>query len=85
VAIRPESIALCAADAPDDGSANRVRATLATVRDRGRHMLLALEGDIALTVSLTPQAFHALAVSVGDEVWAVIPPEAVHMMASDGD
>jgi ABC-type sugar transport system ATPase subunit len=85
VAIRPESIALSAADAPDDGSANRVRATLATVRDRGRHMLLALEGDIALTVSLTPQAFHALAVSVGDEVWAVIPPEAVHMMASDGD
>ena len=68
--------ALCAADAPDDGSANGEGNPGDGARTRPAHAPGA-RGDIALTVSLTPQAFHALAVSVGMR-WRD-PPEAVHM------
>lgn len=83
VAIRPESITLRGEHEAAGKAPNHILATLSGVRDRGRQMILQLDGDVPLVVCLTPQAFGDLNLHVGSRVCAVVPAEAVHVLRAD--
>lgn len=83
--VRPEEIEVAPAAATSGGPPNgravtRFRARLAGVRDRGRQMMLRLEGPIGLDVTMTPQALRASEVREGGEVEVAVPASAVHLL-----
>jgi ABC-type Fe3+/spermidine/putrescine transport system ATPase subunit len=80
--IRPEDISITATDpGPRD---NLVRGSLRKIDDRGRYLRLYVDGDISLVAIMTRQAYHAEELSLGDEVYAAFPAEAVHLLPEDG-
>lgn len=71
--IRPEEIAIHAADAASGW-------TLARIEDRGRLVRLTLQGPLTLLVTMTPQAFAATGVAEGQPVRPEWSPDAVHVL-----
>jgi ABC-type Fe3+/spermidine/putrescine transport system ATPase subunit len=87
VAIRPESVLLQpgSASATQANGMNAIPSSVGRVFDRGRAVTIDLVGDLPLTVSLTYQAFAALGLEEGAPVCALIPADAVHLVARESD
>jgi molybdate transport system ATP-binding protein len=82
--VRPEEVWVATPGAgaalANGRSATRFRARLERVRDRGRQMVLRLEGPIGLDVTMTPQALRSSGVVEGAEVEVSVPVGAVHLL-----
>lgn len=75
--IRPEEVVLRAAE-PD--APNRLRMTVGSTCDQGSTLMVDLAGPLALQALLTHREARALGLRPGLELWACLPPEALHLI-----
>lgn len=82
---RPENISLTN-DAPsDDSAASRLRVTVERAVDRGPYVRMELTGMVDLVANLPQSVFADLGASEGDQLTAVVPVRAVHVLGAAGD
>jgi len=77
--VRPEDVSLTAMDGPGPRSGNRFNARIVGIEAMGPVLKVRLDCGFNLTAFLTRQTFSDLGVTVGDQVWASVRAEAVHL------
>lgn len=78
--LRPEEILL---HLEEPEAANRLRLTVAVLRDQGSTLVVELTGILPVQALLTHREARALGLRPGLEVWACLPPEALHVIPGE--
>ena len=78
--MRPEDISLRTTDGPGPGAGNPFRARVVAIEAMGAVLKVSLDCGFNLTAFLTRQTLLELGVTVGDQVWASVRAEAVHLL-----
>jgi putative spermidine/putrescine transport system ATP-binding protein len=75
--VRPEEVRLLQAE---PAAANRLPVTVASLRDQGSTLHVDLAGPLALQALVTHREARELGLRPGLELWAQLPPEALHLI-----
>lgn len=80
--VRPEEVKLLATEPRES---NRLAMTVASLRDQGSTLLVELAGALPLQALLTHREARLLGLRPGLELWAQLPPEAVHVILDQNE